>query len=252
VRDLAGVLVDLIPHLARQLGAALAPYEVLDGVPVPLARRDRGSAHRQFGDEVGLGCGGTDRDWYYGSELLLAVSAEGVITGFVFGNPSTDDRWLAEALLAWRADPTAAPRPAASLPPSHRKGGGRVGPTGAILPRQGAGEPATGVYLGDCGFSGPAWQGYWRDRYGATVLTPRDLAPARDHPARHQFAGWRQVIERVNGVLEHGFHLWYPQAKTTWGLLTRLAAKVLALNLAIALNRQFGRPALACATLFED
>jgi hypothetical protein len=250
VRGLAGVLVTLVPRVAQQLGAALAPYEVLDGVPVPLARRDRGSHQRQFGDEAGIGRGGTDRDWYYGSELLLAVTNAGAITGFVFGNPSTDDRWLAEALLVWRADPTAAPRPVTSLPPSHRQGGGRVGPTGTIRPRQGVGRCAAGPYIGDCGFAGQAWQPHWRAAYGATVLTPRDLARHRTHPARHQFAGWRQVIERVNGLLEDVLHLWFPQPKTSWGLLTRIAAKLLAFNLALLLNRRFERPAFAFATLF--
>ena len=38
-RDLQGVLLYLIPQVAEQLGAALTPYQVFDGVPVPLARR---------------------------------------------------------------------------------------------------------------------------------------------------------------------------------------------------------------------
>lgn len=41
-RDLAGVLVALVPQVAAHLGAALAGSQVVDGVPVPLARRCRG------------------------------------------------------------------------------------------------------------------------------------------------------------------------------------------------------------------
>jgi hypothetical protein len=42
----------------------------------------------------------------------------------------------------------------------------------------------------------------------------------------------------------------FPGARSAWGLLTRVAAKVAALNLGIWLNRLFGRPDLALATLF--
>lgn len=250
-RDLAGVLTALVPAVAQALGAALAPYEVLDGVPVPLARRGRGQHHRLFAEEAGIGRGGTDRDWYYGVEALLAVSADGLVTGFVLGNPRTDDRWLADALLTWRADPTATPLTPADLPPSHRAGGGRAGPVGPIWPRGAVGAPATGEYVSDGGFTGPVWQGHWRADCRAVVLTPRDVACQRHHPARCQFARWRQVIERVNDHLEHRFHLWFPQAKTRWGLLTRIAAKLLAHNLAIQLNRLFDRPAFAATTLFS-
>ena len=41
-RDLAGVLVVLVPVVAQELRAATAAYEVLDTVAVPLLRRCRG------------------------------------------------------------------------------------------------------------------------------------------------------------------------------------------------------------------
>jgi len=248
-RDLAGVVRLLIPEVARRLDAALAPYEVLDGVPVPLARRDRGCHHRCFAEEAGIGKGGTDRDWYYGTELLLAITADGRITGWTLGNPRNDDRWLADALLTWRRDPTAAPWTTADLPPSHRKGGGHVGPVGPIGPRDAAGDPAAPVYLGDGGFRGRVWQQHWQHDLGATVLTPQQLGRGRDQPARRQFAGWRQVIERVNQQLTQVFHLAFPQAKTWWGLRTRIATKLLAHNLALSLNRLWLRPDFAATTL---
>lgn len=250
VRHLTGVLVALLPRLAAQLGAALAPYQVLDGVPVPVARRDRGNRHRLFGDEVGVGCGGTDRDWYYGCTLLLAVTAEGVITGFMLGNASTDERYLADALFHVRAHPTTPWAGPQGLPASHRKGGQRTGPTGPLGPHAAAGQATGQPYVADNGLFGAAWQTHWREHYGVTLLTPRDLAPARSASPRRQLAGWRQVVERVNAQLEGRFHLWYPQAKGKFGLRARVAAKLLAHNLAIALNRTFGQPDLACATLY--
>lgn len=125
LRDVAGVLSGLGPALARRLWAAWggSAYEVLDGVPVPLMRRCRGDRHRCFADEAAIGVGGRDRGYYYGVKLLLAVNAQGLITGFVFGPANTEERWLAEALLRWRAFPQAAPPQAADLvtvlPPDH-------------------------------------------------------------------------------------------------------------------------------------
>jgi len=249
VHDLIGVLVRVIPALAAELGAATAVYEVIDGVPVPLARRCRGGKHRLFGDEAAIGRGGSDRDWYYGCELLLAATDRGAVTGFVIGPPTTDDRWLAEALFCWRRDPTATPWTSADLPPSHHAGGGHVGPTGPIWPRAAAGTPCAAPTIADGGFFGAAWAAHWRDDYGARVLTPRDLGADRTAPARRQFAGWRQVIERLNDQLEHVFRLSFPQAKTRRGLLGRVAAKLAALNLGLWLNLRCHRPPFALASL---
>jgi hypothetical protein len=66
-----------------------------------------------------------------------------------------------------------------------------------------------------------------------------------------QQARWRQVVETVNDQLTAVFGLSFPRARSPWGLLTRVAAKVAALNLGIWLNRCFGRPDLALATLFS-
>ena len=95
VRDLAGVLCALGPAVARRLAAVLgAPaYEAVDGVPVPLARRCRGDRHRLFAAEAGVGRGGSDRDWYYGVELVAAVDPRGAVTGFVLVPAGTEERW---------------------------------------------------------------------------------------------------------------------------------------------------------------
>src|SRR5438128_4129150 len=175
-RDLAGVLCALGPRVAARLGALAGPgaYEALDGVPVPLMRRCRGERHRLFAAEAGIGRGGSDKDWYYGVELIAAVDQHGAISGFVLIPASTEERWGAEALLRWRAAPTA-PAPTAAelapvLGPAHRRRGQRLGPTGPIAPRLGAGAPTEAPYLTDRGLRGAAWQRHWRDHLGATVL----------------------------------------------------------------------------------
>jgi hypothetical protein len=232
-RRLAGVLVHLGPRVAQALGAGASAYQVLDTVPVPLLRRCRGQSHRLLGDEAAIGKGGSDHDWYYGCKLLVAVTPTGVITGFLLAPASTEDRWVGEAFWCWRASPMAEPCGPAALPPSHRRGGGYVGP-----------------YATDRGFQGAWWQAHWQQDYGAYVLTPDSSRGCAARVRGWQHASWRQVVETVNAQLTEVFGLTFPGVRSPWGLLTRVAAKVAALNLGIWLNRFFGRPDLALATLF--
>jgi hypothetical protein len=257
-RDLLGVLC----HLGPQVGAVVAhllesgpAYAVVDTIPVPLMRRCRGDRHRLFAAEAAVGRGGSDKDWYYGVSLLTVVRADGVITGFVLGPANTEERWLADALLRWRQDPTA-PVPTAEelvpvLGPTHHTGGTRRGPTGPLGPRGAVGVASTDPYLGDLGFAGAAWQAHWRTDYAATVLTKADYA-GTEPPLRRQAAHWlsslRQVIETTNAVLADLLGLKFPRARTYWGLLTRLAAKVVAFNVLLYLNHRYDRPTFALAT----
>jgi len=252
VRDLASVLGQLGPTAIRQIAPVLlvSAYEVLDGVPVPLMRRQRGRRHRLFGAEAGIGCGGTDRDWYYGVELVTAVTASGIITGFVLSPANTEERWAVDALLRWRDNPFAAvptALPLASvLGPAHRRRGNRLGPTGPISGCLSAGQAVGEGYLADEGERGDAWVRHWFDDYGAAVLTPSAFTqgfPADQQRAADRYIhGLRQVIETVNGVLTAVFGLKFPRARTFWGLRARLGAKVAALDLAVGLNHLFARP----------
>jgi hypothetical protein len=236
--------------VAQALGAVASAYQVVDTVPVPLLRRCRGQPHRLFGDEAAIGTGGSHHDWDDGCKLLLAVTREGVITGFLLAPASTEDRWVADAFCCWRAWPLAEPCAPTALPASHRRGGGYVGPTGPRWPRPGVGAATATPYLADRGFRGAWWQAHWQQDDGACVLTP-DGAKGRAARVRQQQARWRQVVETVNDQLTAVLGLPFPRARSPWGLLTRVAAKVAALNLGIWLNRCFGRPDLVLATLFS-
>ncbi len=255
-RDLMPVLCALGPAVAERVVAAWpgVPYEVVDGVPVPLARRCRGLRHKVFTcEQAALGKGGSDQDWYFGVHLAAAVHPSGVCTGFVSGPADTGERWLAEALLRWRQDPLA-PQPTAAefeavLGPSHQQGGTRRGPTGWRWGRSGAGRPAPGPYVMDLGFAGAGWQTYWRVAYGATVLTKADLPPeatlAQPHELRHTACSVRQVVETGFGWLTAHLGLAFPRARTMPGLLARLGAKLAAFNLAVYVNTLCGREPFA-------
>jgi hypothetical protein len=253
VRHLWGMLALLGPLVAQAVQAHLghAPtHEVWDGVPIPLLRRCRGGRHRLFGEEAGFGKGGSDQEWYYGMHQLTAVSPDGPITGFVVGPADTAEYWLAETLLRWRQAP-AAPGPTAeelapSLGPRHVAGGQRLGPTGPLGPRWGAGLPADSPFISDLGCSGAAWRAHWRRTYGATVLTKADYATVEDPTERQRWRRWlcglRQQVETVFSFLTDRLGAKFPRARTCWGVWTRLAAKVLAFNLGVYLNHLTGRP----------
>lgn len=256
-RDVGGALCLLGPLVAGRLAAILPAgprYQVFDGIPVPLLRRCRGDRPKLFGAEAGIGHGGSDDDWYYGVNLLLCVDQAGSITGFVAGPANTSERWLAEALLRWRADPAAPAPTAAQLVPilgkPKWKGGERTGPTGPVGPWLGVGDPAPVAYLADLGFAGQHWQRHWDTDYDALVLTKRDFRDflgVQDRTAAQRcHASFRQVVETTNNFLDKFLGLKFPNAKTYWGLITRLAAKVAAANLTRYLNYLFHRPPFAC------
>lgn len=248
-RDLWGVLCQLAPTLAQSWtlpASECETYAVLDGVAVPLMRCCRGRQHRLFAGEANLGRGGSDKAWYYGIKLLSVVSPQRGITGFVYGPANTEERWLAEALFRWRADayataPTAA-QLARVLGPAHRRHGQRYGPSGPLCAPLAVGAHTTLPYVADLGFEGQAWMRHWREHYGARVLTQAAYASAQ---GRRWLSGLRQCVETTFAALTSTFGLTFPRARTSWGLLTRIAAKIAAFNLALYINHCFDRAALA-------
>jgi hypothetical protein len=250
VRHCSTALAWLVPEVAAALDAPTAAYEVIDGTAVPLAQRGRGTASRLFGLAADLGRGGTEKDWYYGCKLLLSVTPSGAITGFVAGPASTEERWLAEALLAGRRQPLDGPW--IGYPPSllrRATGLPYTGPNGPLWPRLGCGRPAVqGRYLGDRGYIGPAWRAHWEADWGSELWTRVDYAPDAWR-SRRAHASLRQIVETVNGLLKAGVGLAFPGAKTLWGLKARLAAKLLAFNLGLLINQRLRRPLLTILTL---
>ncbi len=227
-------------------------YEVLDTIGVPLMKRCRGKYNRLFSPEIAnFGIGGSDKEWYYGVKLALAISPDGTATGFVLSPANNSDRWLAEYLLCYRTNKLGQPARVEDLPLSHKKGNKRTGPTGFIWPWQGVGNPSLGPYLADLGFNGKWWVNHWQTDYRAIVLVPDEYQGENAAHLRHEHYSLRQRIEIVNGHLSEELHLSHIGARGAKGLLARIAAKLLALNLGISLNKLFGRPYLALATLFS-
>ncbi len=84
---------------------------------------------------------------------------------------------------------------------------------------------------------------------GATVFTPAMFGPSPPARRLRGLQRWRQVVETVNAILAEAVRLASPQAKTPWGVVTRIAATCAAFNDGGWLSRLLGRPDVILATL---
>lgn len=86
--------------------------------------------------------------------------------------------------------------------------------------------------LADQGFRSEAWARRWAAEQQIVILTAPDHRERRAHTrplvVRAFVAAFRNRIETTAGRLKDRFHLEGHRAKTFWGLLTRVAAKIAA------------------------
>jgi len=248
---LAERMASLVPLIKSKMsGYCPDYYEVLDCVPVSLMKRCRGERHKLFNPRIAnIGKGGSDRDWYYGIKLALSANPQGFIRGFILAPAKTSERWSAEYMLCYRNNPQGIPAKVEDLPPSHGKK--RVGPGGAIWPKEGIGSGNPGMYLTDRGFKGRWWEQHWESEYHTTVVTPDTYTGDIANKLRHMHSSSRQVIENVNEHLTDDLGLNRVGARCIKGLLARIAAKLFAFNIGVLLNQLFGQPKFALTTLFS-
>jgi hypothetical protein len=101
LRQLWGGFILLQQAVAQELATA-QDYEVMDCEPVPVARGARSFHPGWLADVARIGKGGNDR-YFYGLQLLLLVSASGLVSGWTLAAGPIQDRWLAEGLFSARA-----------------------------------------------------------------------------------------------------------------------------------------------------
>lgn len=216
------LLVACQRELARCAGAARSPYQALDltAVPVRAAKR-RGSSWL-----AGQACiGHSNRlGWFYGFQLLVCVTADGLITGWALGEGSARDQRLAEDFLLARH---------AQTPGAEQ--------VGAPVPG--------GYYVADTGFEGARFR--WPALAQLTnqhVIAPpkRSFSATWPAPWRYWLASHRQIVETVIDKLHHSFQLSQARARchTLAGQMRRIAAKCTLHNLLAYFNCRLQRPLL--------
>ncbi len=105
--------------------------------------------------------------------------------------------------------------------------------------------------LGDGAYNDAALESYLYQERSLQLLAPAksNQTPKRSQPAQKQLNRLRLICETVNAQLQEQLHLSKHYAKSTWGLLTRMAAKVTVHSVGMMPNTLLGRPALQLADL---
>ena len=210
-RALSPALAAIQRAVAQRLGADLERERLLDTKPVAvMVLKRHDDRGLVFDGKAAVGWCQTKRQWYYGFKLVLALTLGGVIVRYDLVPANVDDRDAAAEVL----------------------------------------EPGC-RYWADKGCFGEQCQREWAES---------DRALVRAEPPRSTLAAWprafaylahrlRQRIEAVNAQLQGQFGIERTSAKTLWGLVTRVQAKLTAHTLGIYLNVLWGRPRLALKTL---
>ena len=210
-RSLYPALAAIQRAVAERLGADVERERLLDTKPVVvMVHKRHDDRGLAFDGKAAVGWCQTKRQWYDGFKLVLSLTLSGVIVRYDLVPANVDDREAAAEVL---------------------ESGCRS--------------------WADKGFYGRECQLEWAES---------DSALVRAEPPRSTLAAWprafaylahriRQLIEVVNAQLQGQFAIERTLAKTLWGLVTRVQAKLTAHTFGVYLNVLTGRPPLALKTL---
>ena len=210
-RSLYPALAAVQRAITERLGVELERERLLDTKPVAvMVLKRHDDRGLVFDGKAAVGWCQTKRQWYYGFKLVLALTLGGVIARYDLVPANVDDRDAAAEVL----------------------------------------EPGC-RYWADKGFFGEQCQREWAESAGAAVWAepPRSTLAAWPRAFAYLAHRVRQLIEVVNAQLQGQFGIERSLAKTLWGLVTRVQAKLTAHTLGVYLNVLAGRPPLALKTL---
>lgn len=207
-RALTDALLLIRQRLLARLDYAADRHCAIDSLPVPVMGfhlvpgATSAGEWRAHGADYGKVA--SKKQTIFGYKLHLLITLNGVIRAFVLAPASVHDHQVAPDLLA---------------------------------------EQWELVVVGDKGYIDAALVQALREERGTTLATPlrRNQREQRDPAFVRLLNGVRQVIETVNGQLTAQFHVGRNHAHTFGGLCARLASKLTAPTLCIALNRLLGR-----------
>lgn len=214
-RDLWSVILAVRVSLQIVLDALhFEETAVVDSAPVPCVGYKRSKASSDFAGTADYGVCSSKAMKYFGCKFHSVVSLTGVIMGFLVTPASPYDNQVLVELLDSCAHHL-----------TH--------------------------LLGDGAFNDAALQSFLEQYRGLQLLAPTKVnQPSKRSPqAQRQLNRLRLICETVNAQLQEQLHLSKHYAKSTWGLVTRIAAKVTAHSLGMMVNALCGRPLLRLADL---
>jgi len=214
-RDLWAAILAVRVSLQMVLDALeLEETAAIDSAPLPCVSYKRSKGAGDFVGTADYGVCSSKAMKYFGCKLHTVVSLTGLIMGFLLTPASRYDNQPVVELLDSFAHHL------------HR-------------------------LLGDGAYNDVALESYLQQYRSLRLLSPAksNQTPKRSPSAQKQLNRLRLICETVNAQLQEQLHLSKHYAKSTWGLLTRIAAKVTAHSVAMMVNTLLGRPALKLADL---
>lgn len=191
--------------LATLLGAFDDDVHLIDGVPIPVCGLKRAARATVLRGATAYGyCAAKDL-YYFGLKGQLVVNMSGVVTAFAATAANVDDR-----VASWDAL-----------------------------------DDVTGLLLGDKGYLSAFFQeALWAERIRLDTPVKTNMVDPQPPDQRRVTSRVRRLIETVIGQLTERFHLAKVRARDAWHFTSRVARKLLAHTVAVALNRKLGRPDL--------
>ena len=214
-RDLWSVILAVRVSLQLVLDALqLEETAAIDSAPVPCVSYKRDKQASDFVGSADYGVCSSKAMKYFGCKFHSVVSLTGLILGFLLTPASRyDNQPVVELLDSFS---------------HHLK-----------------------LLLGDGAYNDEALQSYLEQYRSLQLVAPAkaNQAPKRSPSTQKQFNRLRLICETVNAQLQEQLHLSRHYAKSTWGRITRIAAKVTAHSIGMMINSLLGRPALKLADL---
>jgi hypothetical protein len=186
----------------------------VDSAPVPCVGRKRDKSRSGFVGFAGYGICSSKSMKYFGCKFHAVVSLTGVILGYLLTSAAPyDNQPLVELLDSM---------------PHHLQ-----------------------HLLGDGAYNDERLQEYLVQYRRLVLLAPAKVnqAPKRSKTEQKTHNRLRLICETVNAQMQEQLHLSKHYAKSTWGLMARVAAKVTAHSVGMVANLSLGRPALRLAEL---
>ena len=213
LRDAAPLMEAALRWLAGRTPSAAEPLRLMDGTPVRCGASRATALRSGLAGAASYGHDACHHCFFWGAKLMLAATADGVITAFGLASPKlAGEREEALAMLR------------------HRKN----------LP------PAGTVIVADKGFAG-------RDFEASLAGMDLHLVrPARRDEPRRPFPGWlRQRVEAIIWTLKGQLGLDRHGGRVPAGLRARVVQRLLALNTAIWHNWATGAPTKRSLTAYD-
>src|SRR5438309_6962298 len=214
-RDLWSVILAVRISLQVVLDALeLEETAAIDSAPVPCLGYKRAKHASDFVGTAEYGVCSSKAMKYFGLKLHSVASLTGVVMGFLLTGASHYDNQAVVELLDSFAH--------------HLK-----------------------RLLGDGAYNDAALQTFLEQYRSLELLAPVKVnqQPIRSKQAQLQLNRLRLICETVNAQLQEQLHLSKHYAKSTWGLMTRIAAKLTAHSVGMMVNKLLGRPLLRLADL---